>query len=166
VLVFLAQRFADEDVRSTRVGGYRRTTASAVVLGAFSELEQGLQVLGWTVRQGLSLVCMMGKGEMTRHELSSRRPWRSASSGRREESEGNKWKVEKMKHSEARHERSVHTRRNAMRAPGRELHASPRLPHGERGLWHLQVRVRQNGELKASLASSVLFPSLMDTTLL
>jgi hypothetical protein len=42
--VFLARRVADGDVQSTRVVGDRRTTTLTVVLGAFSELEQGLQV--------------------------------------------------------------------------------------------------------------------------
>jgi hypothetical protein len=42
--VVLARRVADGDVRSMRTGGDRETAASAVVLGSFSELEQGLRV--------------------------------------------------------------------------------------------------------------------------
>jgi hypothetical protein len=61
---------------------------------------------------------------------------------------------------QARRGRGVHARRNVACAPGRELHASLQLSHGERGLWHLQARVRQNGELEASSTSADLFPSL------
>jgi hypothetical protein len=42
--VVLARRVEVGDVRSTRAGGDRGTAASTVVLGAFSELEQGLWV--------------------------------------------------------------------------------------------------------------------------
>jgi hypothetical protein len=55
---------------------------------------------------------------------------------------------------------------NATHALGRELHASTRAPLGERGLRHLQARVRQNGELKASPASTVFLPSLPTTIFL
>jgi hypothetical protein len=42
--VLLARRVADGDVRSTRASGDPRTVVPMVVLGAFSELDQGLRV--------------------------------------------------------------------------------------------------------------------------
>jgi hypothetical protein len=53
--VVLARWVVDGSVRSTRAGEDRGTTASTVVLGTFSELEQGLRVLDWTMERGTTL---------------------------------------------------------------------------------------------------------------
>jgi hypothetical protein len=45
----------DGNVRSTRTSEDRGTAASTVVLGTFSELEQGLRVLDWMVNRGMVL---------------------------------------------------------------------------------------------------------------
>jgi hypothetical protein len=44
--------------------------------------------------------------------------------------------------------RGVHARRSAARVPGRELHASPRLPLGGFNLPELQIQWRQKGNTK------------------
>jgi hypothetical protein len=44
------------------------------------------------------------------------------------------WRAPLCLSSHAQRGRGVHARRNAARAIGRELHASLRLPHGERDL--------------------------------
>jgi hypothetical protein len=61
MLVFSARWFMDRDVRSTHADGNRRMTTSTVVLRAFSELEQRLQVLGWIVKQETMLGLDGGK---------------------------------------------------------------------------------------------------------
>jgi hypothetical protein len=48
----------------------------------------------------------------------------------------------------------------------RGVHASRRTPLGRHDLLGLQMRVRQNGELKVSPTSAILFPSLPATTFL
>jgi hypothetical protein len=116
VLVFLARRFTDRDVRSMRADRNRRTAASMVVLGAFSELKRGLRVCALDDEVTAAWWVCSGGQWRSRRELSSRRPWRATLGGR-----------------------GVHARRNAARATGHELHASPQLPHGERDLQRLQT---------------------------
>jgi hypothetical protein len=79
-MVLSVQRFVDGGARSTRAGGYQGTTASTVVLGAFSELEKRLRVCALDNEVVAALFVDNG-GQW-------RWPWRSASGGRRDGSEG------------------------------------------------------------------------------
>jgi hypothetical protein len=54
----------------------------------------------------------------------------------------------------------------ARRGAWRGVHVSTSAPPGRHDLLGLQTRVRQDGELKVSPASAVLFPSLPTTSLL
>jgi hypothetical protein len=174
--VVLARWVADGDVRSTRAGRDQGTAASTVVLGAFSELEQGLRicelddkaVATWFVDYGGQWrreheLARDGHGDRRRVEEETRARASDSKARAERESEA-QWSA---RPNEARRGCGLPTRADKARhGAGRVVHASGRAPLGGCRLLGLQTRVRQNGSMKHHPPPANLLTSLPASTLL